>query len=150
MSPSADEVFEIPMSSSNFHREELKNWIPPPLEQMTEIEYDVLIVGRGAGGGAVLWRLSDTWGDNGKKIGLIEIEAGDLLLPTHPFNLPTLNYSTSRQTNGRKLYDSDWSGFAGVSWCSSKAILWWWHIDLGSSYPTNEKFRNSELADFVA
>ena len=32
-----------------------------PLEQMTNKEYDVLIVGSGAGGGAVLWRLCEQW-----------------------------------------------------------------------------------------
>lgn len=62
---------------------------------MAETEYDVLIVGSGAGGGAVLWRLSNEWGNNGKKIGLVE--AGDLFLPTHTFNVPTLNYLQSYQ-----------------------------------------------------
>ena len=42
-----------------------------PLEQMTNKEYDVLIVGSGAGGGAVLWRLCEQW-KNKKQIGLLE------------------------------------------------------------------------------
>ncbi|MEG3526430.1 hypothetical protein V4483_01065 [Bacillus paranthracis] len=60
-----------------------------PLEQMTNKEYDVLIVGSGAGGGAVLWRLCEQWKNKKKQIGLLE--AGDLLLPTHGQNLPTMN-----------------------------------------------------------
>ena len=60
-----------------------------PLEQMTNKEYDVLIVGSGAGGGAVLWRLCEQKKKKKKQIGLLE--AGDLLLPTHGQNLPTMN-----------------------------------------------------------
>ncbi|GKU85165.1 GMC oxidoreductase [Niallia sp. NCCP-28] len=65
-------------------------WIPiTPLEQMTNKEYDVLIVGSGAGGGAALWRLCEQWKNNDKRIGLLE--AGDLMLPTHGQNLSTMN-----------------------------------------------------------
>lgn len=65
-------------------------WIPlTPLEQMEQTEYDVLIVGTGAGGGAVLWRLCQQWRGTGKRIGIID--AGGLLLPTHAMNLPTIN-----------------------------------------------------------
>ncbi|WP_410514592.1 GMC oxidoreductase [Paenibacillus sp. BR2-3] len=68
----------------------LNTWIPlTPLEQMAETEYDVLIVGSGAGGGAALWRLCEQWKANGKRIGIVE--AGDPILPTHAFNIPTLN-----------------------------------------------------------
>ncbi|NOU90600.1 GMC family oxidoreductase [Paenibacillus sp. LMG 31460] len=68
----------------------LDQWIPlTSVEQMAKTDYDVLIVGSGAGGGAALWRLCEQWGQSGKKIGMIE--AGDLLLPTHSFNVPTLN-----------------------------------------------------------
>lgn len=68
----------------------LTQWIPlTPLEQMAETEYDVLIVGTGAGGGAVLWRLCEQWQNSGKRIGIIE--RGDLLLPTQARNLPTMN-----------------------------------------------------------
>ncbi|MEI7024368.1 GMC oxidoreductase [Paenibacillus sp. y28] len=67
-----------------------ENWIPiTPLEQMAQTDYDVLIIGSGAAGGGVLWRLSQRWGNNGKKIGMIE--AGDLFLPTHLINIPTYN-----------------------------------------------------------
>jgi choline dehydrogenase-like flavoprotein len=65
-------------------------WIPTvSLEQMEKTDYDVLIVGTGAGGGAVLWRLCEQWRANGKRIGIIE--AGNFLLPTHAQNVPTLN-----------------------------------------------------------
>lgn len=68
----------------------LDQWIPlTSVEQMAQTDYDVLIIGSGAGGGAALWRLCEQWGQNGKRIGMIE--AGDLQLPTHAFNLPTLN-----------------------------------------------------------
>ncbi|MFC4768656.1 GMC oxidoreductase [Effusibacillus consociatus] len=56
---------------------------------MEQTDYDVLIVGSGAGGGAVLWRLCERWGRNGRRIGMVE--AGDLLLPTHAHNIPTMN-----------------------------------------------------------
>lgn len=56
------------------------------LETMEKTDYDVLIVGTGAGGGSVLWRLAQQWGNNGKRIGVIE--AGDYLLPANKFDLP--------------------------------------------------------------
>ena len=68
----------------------LDQWIPlTPIEEMEHTDYDVLIVGTGAGGSAVLWRLCEQLSANGKRIGIIE--AGDLLLPTHAQNLPTIN-----------------------------------------------------------
>lgn len=68
----------------------LDQWIPlTPLEEMEQTDYDVLIVGTGAGGSAVLWRLCEQLQASGKRIGIIE--AGDLLLPMHAQNLPTLN-----------------------------------------------------------
>lgn len=68
----------------------MEEWIPlTPLEQMAQTDYDVIIVGTGPGGGAVLWRLCEQWRKSGKRIAIVE--AGDLLLPTHAQNLPTLN-----------------------------------------------------------
>lgn len=64
-----------------------KQWFPTTsLEDMAQTDYDVLVVGTGAGGGAVLWRLCEGLKQSGKRIGIIE--AGDLLLPTHGMNLP--------------------------------------------------------------
>ncbi|MGM0874774.1 MAG: GMC oxidoreductase [Bacillota bacterium] len=78
-----EQVTSDPLKT-NFKNE----WIPlATLGEMEQEEYDVLIIGSGAGGGSVLWRLCQQWGDNGKKIGVVE--AGDLLLPTHFYNIPT-------------------------------------------------------------
>lgn len=66
------------------------NWIPlTPLTQMAQKEYDVLIIGTGAGGGAVLWRLCEQWKKQRKQIGIIE--RGDQVIPTHARNLSTMN-----------------------------------------------------------
>ncbi|MBW5445139.1 FAD-binding protein [Cohnella sp. CFH 77786] len=68
----------------------LSNWIPlASLEQMSHNEYDVLIVGSGAGGGAVLWRLCEQWKRQRKRIGIID--RGNLELQMHARNLPTMN-----------------------------------------------------------
>lgn len=75
-----------PVPESDFLRE----WIPlTSAEQMAQTEYDVLIVGTGAGGGAALCRLAEQWGNNGKKIGVVE--RGDIFLPTHVNNIATIN-----------------------------------------------------------
>ncbi|MFC5471245.1 GMC oxidoreductase [Cohnella suwonensis] len=67
-----------------------EQWIPlTSLEDMQETDYDVLIVGSGAGGGAVLWRLMNQIGGSGKRIGIVE--RGGLLLPTHAQNIATMN-----------------------------------------------------------
>ena len=64
------------------------HWIPlASLDEMASKDYDIIIVGSGAGGGAVLWRLCEQWMSTGKRIGVVE--RGDLLLPTHYSNLPT-------------------------------------------------------------
>ncbi|MCA0757202.1 GMC family oxidoreductase N-terminal domain-containing protein [Paenibacillus sp. N4] len=73
-----------------------EHWIPlTSLEDMAQTEYDVLIVGTGAGGGAAVWRLSEQWGENEKRIGVVE--AGDLVLPTHGQNIPTFNTARFEQ-----------------------------------------------------
>lgn len=74
----------------------LDHWIPlTPIEQMEKTDYDVLIVGTGAGGSAVLWRLCERLRASGHRIGIIE--AGDLLLPMHSQNIPTLDMDRARQ-----------------------------------------------------
>ncbi|XEC92966.1 GMC oxidoreductase [Paenibacillus tarimensis] len=76
--------------------EYLDQWIPlTTLEQMEKTDYDVLIVGTGAGGSAVLWRLCEQLAASGKKIGIIEY--GSLLLPMHAQNIPTLDMRRFRQ-----------------------------------------------------
>ena len=70
--------------------EPLYHWLPlTPLAEMENTEYDVLIVGTGAGGGTALWRLCEHWKAQNKRIGIID--RGDLLLPTHARNLPMMN-----------------------------------------------------------
>lgn len=56
---------------------------------MEQTDYDVIIIGSGAGGGAVLWRLCDRTRNNGMRVGMIE--AGDLLVPSHTHNLAILS-----------------------------------------------------------
>ncbi|MBD0384658.1 GMC family oxidoreductase N-terminal domain-containing protein [Paenibacillus sp. WST5] len=73
----------------------LYNWFPlTPLSEMADREYDVLIVGTGAGGGAALWRFCERWREQNLRIGIID--RGDLLLPTHARNLPMM--TTERLT----------------------------------------------------
>src|SRR5207249_191332 len=51
----------------------IHTWIPlTSVEQMAATEYDVLIVGSGAGGGAALWRLCEQLENKGKRIGVVE------------------------------------------------------------------------------
>ncbi|RBW70051.1 GMC oxidoreductase [Bacillus taeanensis] len=67
----------------------MNNWVSvTPVEEMAKTEYDVLIIGTGAGGGAVTWRLCEQWGKSNKKIGVVE--TGDFLLPTQAANIPTM------------------------------------------------------------
>lgn len=65
-------------------------WIPlTPLEQMANQEYDVLIVGSGAGGAAALWRLCEQWRGTGMRVGIVE--QGDAVLPTNARNLSIMS-----------------------------------------------------------
>src|SRR3954465_3536183 len=72
------------------------NWIPTKtLSEMSNTEYDVLIVGSGPGGGAALQRLCQLWKNQGaKKIAILE--KGDKLFHSHSQNIPTQNVNTSR------------------------------------------------------
>ncbi|UCZ52108.1 LysM peptidoglycan-binding domain-containing protein [Bacillus shivajii] len=94
----------------------LKQWIPvTPLEEMTKVNYDVIIVGSGAGGGAVLWRLCEQWKKEGKRIAVLE--RGGLLLPTHAQNLPTFDHNRLARfvyTNSNPV-DLLWPEFPGAA-----------------------------------
>ena len=72
------------------------NWIPTKtIEEMSNEEYDVLIVGSGPGGAATLYRLCELWKNQGaKKIGILE--KGDKLFHSHSLNIPTMNANTAR------------------------------------------------------
>jgi gluconate 5-dehydrogenase len=62
---------------------------------MSKTNYDVLIIGSGAGGGATLYRLCELWKNHGaKKIGILE--KGDKLFHSHALNIPTMNVSRMR------------------------------------------------------
>ncbi|MCA0755960.1 GMC family oxidoreductase [Paenibacillus sp. N4] len=79
---------------------EQNQWIPlVSLDEMAMKEYDVLVVGTGAGGGAALWRLCEQWKNSGKRIGVIE--RGGPLLPTNAFNLPTSDSAINLYNNPR-------------------------------------------------
>ncbi|MCA0753732.1 GMC family oxidoreductase N-terminal domain-containing protein [Paenibacillus sp. N4] len=79
-------------ASRSYERNDVPEWIPlTPLERMTENEYDVVIIGSGAGGAAVTWRLCERWRDKGKRVAVVE--KGGLLLPTQVRNLPTMHHS---------------------------------------------------------
>ncbi|WP_163536260.1 GMC oxidoreductase [Gracilibacillus sp. YIM 98692] len=70
--------------------EEFQDYFIPltPLDEMAQTDYDVIVVGTGAGGGAATWRLCEQLWNTDKKIGVVE--AGPILLQTHASNLPTL------------------------------------------------------------
>lgn len=77
---------DLPPSCPPTDTRPFPTWIPlASLNKMAQTPYDVLIVGSGAGGGAVLWRLCEQLRQSGKRIGMVE--AGDLLLPTNARNL---------------------------------------------------------------
>lgn len=80
----------VPPCNVVFPSNYLDYWIPEiSLDDMAKIDYDVIVVGTGAGGGAALWRLCQKWKNSNKRIGIIE--AGGFLLPTHAQNIATFN-----------------------------------------------------------
>ncbi|MFC5468872.1 GMC oxidoreductase [Cohnella suwonensis] len=114
-----------PVPESEF----LPNWIPlASLEQMAKTEYDVLIVGSGAGGGAALWRLCEQWKDNGKKIGIVE--RGPVFLPTHIANVATINGDSFRLYAPPQITDlignrlPEYSGMKLVYALGGRTLLW--------------------------
>ena len=96
------------------------NWIPTKtLDEMSGTDYDVLIVGSGPGGGAVLQRLCELWKNQGaKKIGILE--KGDKLFHSHAQNIPTQNVNTSRDVIDCKQFNSfrtnGYRNFQGQQW----------------------------------
>lgn len=82
----------LPFCPPDIPSQFMPNWIPTtPLEKMAQTDYDVVIIGSGAGGGAILWRLCEQWKKQGKKIGMVE--TGEAPLPTHIQNIATMNGS---------------------------------------------------------
>ncbi|MGM0876224.1 MAG: TIM barrel protein [Bacillota bacterium] len=79
-----------------FSSDSVDSWIPlSSLDKMEQADYDVLIIGSGAGGGAALWRICEKWKNSGKRVGMIE--AGDSLLPTHVQNLSLFSGGRAEQ-----------------------------------------------------
>ncbi len=114
-----------PVPESDF----IPDWIPiASVEKMAETEYDVLIVGSGAGGGAALWRLCEQWGNNGKRIGIVE--RGPQFLPTHVANVATINGDSFRLYAPPQITDlignrlPQYSGMKLVYALGGRTILW--------------------------
>lgn len=91
------ESVPLPFCAPAIPAKTMDQWLPlAPLAEMEQTEYDVLIIGTGAGGSAALWRLCEKLGTTNKRIGVIE--RGNLLLPSHALNVPTLwNWSLMLQ-----------------------------------------------------
>ena len=104
------------------------SWIPlVSLEEMASKEYDVIVVGTGAGGGAALWRLCEQWRNTGKRVGVVE--RGGLVLPTHAYNLPTKDTAMNLYNNPRigiRLGDSlpQFSGARLVQALGGRTLFW--------------------------
>lgn len=117
----------------------IDHWIPTvSVDSMAQTEYDVLIVGSGAGGGAVLWRLCEQWAGSGKKIGMLE--RGNLLLPSNAYNIETLDGRINQlylNPKIRKLVgNSPWfPGFTEVHALGGRTIFW---AGLSPSMPYTE------------
>lgn len=114
-----------PVDQSEF----IHDWIPiTPAEEMADNEYDVLIVGSGAGGGAALWRLCEQWGNNGKRIGMVE--RGPLFLPTHVANIATINGDNFRLYAPPQITDlignrlPQYSGMKLVYALGGRTLIW--------------------------
>lgn len=114
-----------PVPQSDF----IPDWIPlTKVEQMAETEYDVLIVGSGAGGGASLWRLCEQWRNNGKRIGIVE--RGPVFLPTHIANVATINGDNFRVYAPPEITDfagnrlPEYPGMKLVYALGGRTLLW--------------------------
>ncbi|MFJ7941550.1 GMC oxidoreductase [Peribacillus sp. NPDC096622] len=98
-------------------------WIPlTTLDEMAQNEYDVLIIGSGAGGGAVLWRLCSQWGINNKRIGIIE--AGDLLIPTNAHNIATMGSKHVADYFLKSSFPVANTGFREVIALGGRMLFW--------------------------
>ncbi|WP_062050100.1 GMC family oxidoreductase [Bacillus sp. JCM 19034] len=83
------QINNIPTCPQDRPDEPLHTWVSlTPIEEMAEQEYDLIIVGTGAGGSAVTWKIAQEEGLADKKVAIVE--AGGLYIPTHVNNIPTL------------------------------------------------------------
>lgn len=107
----------------------ITDWIPHiSAERMAETEYDVLIVGSGAGGGAALWRLCERWRNSGYKIGIVE--RGPNFLQTHVANIATIDAVNFRVYAPPEIMDliggrlHDYSGMKLVYSLGGRTLIW--------------------------
>lgn len=119
---------KLPVCNPQTPLTDQKNWIPlTSLREMSKKEYDVIIVGTGAGGSAVLWRLCERLRKSGMRIGIIE--RGDLLIPTNYINIPTLNATSGRDyywNIGYRLgkYQPEYPGATEIFALGGRTLFW--------------------------
>ncbi|MEC1903562.1 hypothetical protein [Bacillus atrophaeus] len=69
------ESVPLPFCAPAIPAKTMDQWLPlTPLAEMEQTEYDVLIIGTGAGGSAALWRLCEKLGTTNKRIGVLNVE----------------------------------------------------------------------------
>ncbi|CAM3595495.1 hypothetical protein GCM10009865_38330 [Aeromicrobium ponti] len=94
------------------------------LDEMEKKHYDVLIVGSGAGGGALLWRLCKNWKrEERKKIGIIE--KGKVLFSTNYWNSNNFSfekYKNMASQSGKNL--PNFSGATQIFALGGKTLFW--------------------------
>jgi choline dehydrogenase-like flavoprotein len=140
------EKLQVPECPPSQPLNSLHHWIPlTPLEEMEKGDYDVLIVGTGAGGSSVLRRLCDKWGHTHKRIGIIE--KGNLMLQTHARNLATMNtdrlnryFDTVSTPIGKSL--PMLSGARVLNALGGKTLFWGLvtpRMPVSKSWPVEEK-----------
>ncbi|GAE31616.1 hypothetical protein [Halalkalibacter hemicellulosilyticus] len=121
------QAVQIPICHPDRPEKPLDTWVPlTPIEEMAKQEYDVLIVGTGAGASAVAWKLAQEEGIEDKKIGMID--AGGLYIPTHVNNIPTLEgrrdaYRFNEKIS-RPIGEPDLPASKQVIGFGGKAIMW--------------------------
>lgn len=141
--PERDQRVVAPFCPAVSQSDFLHTWIPiTAAEQMAETEYDVLIVGSGAGGGAALWRLCEQWGNSDKRIGIIE--KGPAFLPTHAANIATIDGDSFRLYAPPEITDlignrlPEYPGMKLVYALGGRTLLW------GAVSPRTPEFARRE------
>ncbi|MFA9458630.1 GMC oxidoreductase [Halalkalibacter sp. AB-rgal2] len=118
---------QIPICPPDRPEKPLDTWVPlTPIEEMAKQEYDVIIVGTGAGASALIWKLAQEEGIEEKKIGMID--AGGLYIPTHVNNIPTLEGRRDayrfNDNISRPIGEPDLPASKQLIGFGGKAIIW--------------------------